>query len=544
MKSQMTIGKKFSMTAGLLLALMLALGIGALISINSLNRSVSTIVTDPLPGVYRVSRVDSLIFQLRGDVWKHIATSDSSQKTAIEANIRKIGEDVEKDLQDYEKTITTPEDRALFARLEPLFQRYLQTVENDVLPLSHAGKLAEAQAKYLETADPIHSELKPAVTALVELNRKNGDSDSDEAQHVASTGQTLIFVILLVAMASGSALVYFIVRGVNRALLRAALSLSEGAEHVASAAGQVSSGSQSLAQGSSEQAASLEETSASATEINSMALSNSGKSRTAANLVADSQEKFEATNLALRQMVTAMGEINASSEKISRIIKVIDEIAFQTNILALNAAVEAARAGEAGMGFAVVADEVRNLAQRCAQAAKDTAVLIEESIVKSNDGKTKVDLVAAGITSITEQSVQVKSLIDEISLSSQEQAKGIEQVTNAVIQMEQVTQATAANAEESAAAAQELTAQSDTLVAVVNDLNAIVSGSAGTTRSYRGSSGTKKKAPAKQPVAAPQRKPDSSASLAKLQSAVSVPAFEKRQSSADEFVMDSDFKEF
>ena len=134
--------------------------------------------------------------------------------------------------------------------------------------------------------------------------------------------------------------------------------------------------------------------------------------------------------------------------KIAKIIKVIDEIAFQTNILALNAAVEAARAGEAGMGFAVVADEVRSLAQRCAQAAKDTAALIEESILKSGDGKGKVDQVTTAIRTITADTTSVKTLVEEVSLASQEQARGIQQIGKAIVQMEQVTQSTAANAEE------------------------------------------------------------------------------------------------
>jgi methyl-accepting chemotaxis protein/methyl-accepting chemotaxis protein-1 (serine sensor receptor) len=175
-------------------------------------------------------------------------------------------------------------------------------------------------------------------------------------------------------------------------------------------------------------------------------------------------------------MVASMNEINASSEKISKIIRVIDEIAFQTNILALNAAVEAARAGEAGLGFAVVAEEVRNLAQRSAQAAKDTAELIEESITKSNDGKTKLDLVAVGVRSITESAAKVKALVHEVKLGSEEQASGIEQVAKAIMEMEKVTQTTAANAEESASASEELSAQSETLEGIVGQLECMVHG--------------------------------------------------------------------
>ncbi|MEP7366645.1 MAG: methyl-accepting chemotaxis protein, partial [Acidobacteriota bacterium] len=170
----------------------------------------------------------------------------------------------------------------------------------------------------------------------------------------------------------------------------------------------------------------------------------------------------------------AMSEINAQSGKISKIIKVIEEIAFQTNILALNAAVEAARAGEAGMGFAVVADEVRNLAQRSSQAAKDTSALIEESILKSHEGKVKVDLVTSAIRRITDDVERMNTLVAEVGKGSGEQSRGVEQVAHALTEMEQITQRTAADAEESAAAAEELNAQATAMRSIVAQLRAMV----------------------------------------------------------------------
>ena len=260
-----------------------------------------------------------------------------------------------------------------------------------------------------------------------------------------------------------------------------------------------------------------------------MTQSNANNSKDATKLMAKTDAQVIEANRQLKEMVSSMQDIGAASDKIAKIIKIIDEIAFQTNILALNAAVEAARAGEAGLGFAVVADEVRNLAQRCAQAAKDTAALIEESIVKSNDGKTKVDQVAVAIRAITEESAKVKTLVDEVSLGSQEQTRGIEQVAKALTQMEQVTQQSAANAEESAAAAEELTAQASTLMEVVRQLSAMVGRAEEEERSHHTS-------PAWQASSAhaPVRKA--------LASAPKAHALRPSDAKADSFPLEADFK--
>ena len=336
--------------------------------------------------------------------------------------------------------------------------------------------------------------LVPKVQAFASVADESLNRLKDEQRKILRDSQTragslrsqslLIAVVMSGVLLAIAILVALVVRGVNRTLAIAVGEIAEGAEQVAAAASQVSSSSQSLARESSEQSASIEVTASSSNAIHSLAHKSTEDSRAAAGLVSACQEKFVRTNQSLDRMVVAMGEIKTQSERISRIIKVIDEIAFQTNILALNASVEAARAGESGLGFAVVADEVRNLAQRCAQAAKDTAALIEESIAKSHDGKARVDQVAGAIRDISEDSSKVRTLVDEVNLGSQEQARGNEQIGKAIAQMADVTQRTAANAEESAAAAQNLNQQSAALKDIVARLAGMVGGGGGRDAPY------------------------------------------------------------
>jgi methyl-accepting chemotaxis protein len=245
------------------------------------------------------------------------------------------------------------------------------------------------------------------------------------------------------------------VRNLEEALERVAL----GSEQVAAAAEQISSGSQSLSQSSSESASSLEEISSSLQEVSSMTRQNAVNAKEAQKLSESAHSSALKGAESMNRLSNAINEIKKSSDATAKIIKTIDEIAFQTNLLALNAAVEAARAGDAGKGFAVVAEEVRNLAMRSADAAKNTAALIEESVSKSEGGVAINQEVILNLHEINNQIVKVTEMIAEIAVASEQQNKGIEQVNIAVDHMNQVTQATAANAEESASSAEELASQ-------------------------------------------------------------------------------------
>lgn len=298
-------------------------------------------------------------------------------------------------------------------------------------------------------------------------------AQEDAAVTYRKTVVSLLSIIGL-GLAMAVFLMWVITRGVTKPLKAAIEGLTMASDEVAAASGQVSSSSQSLAEGSADQAASVEETSSSLEEMSSMTRQNAGNAIEADRLVKEVTRIVGDSNASMEKLTISMKEISKASDETSKIIKTIDEIAFQTNLLALNAAVEAARAGEAGAGFAVVADEVRNLAMRAADAAKNTARLIEGTVKKITEGSDLVSKSNLSFQGVAKGVEKVSGLVSDISVASREQAQGIEQINKALTEMDKVVQSNAADAEESAGASEEMTAQAEQMKLIVQDLVKLV----------------------------------------------------------------------
>jgi methyl-accepting chemotaxis protein len=342
------------------------------------------------------------------------------------------------------------------------------------------GEIFAAMNKQLmEKCLPRQAESLALMDQLVALSREEAGQTLVRAESNASRTKFLAGVGMVAGFGLALLLGTFLSLSITRPINRIIGELNEGADQVSSASSQVSSASQILAQGNSEQAASLEETSSSLEEMASMTRQNAGNASEANALMQETGRVVKEADSHMQNLTTSMQEISQASDDTAKIIKTIDEIAFQTNLLALNAAVEAARAGEAGAGFAVVADEVRNLAMRAAEAAKNTAQLIEGTVEKVKSGTELVAKTDEAFAQVTASAGKVQNLVAEIDATSREQAQGAEQISKAVAEMDRVVQQNAANAEESASAAEELFAQANQMKGVVGGLVKLVAGSNG-----------------------------------------------------------------
>ncbi|RPH49325.1 MAG: hypothetical protein EHM85_14235, partial [Desulfobacteraceae bacterium] len=357
-------------------------------------------------------------------------------------DIAKAREEYEKAWKTYESLPHTPEEAGIWKEFVPAWaawreenSKFLESCKKLDSLTEDAGRYALELEKVSDMAFGSLLEKQHTATALldklVQMNRDAAANTARKAEAAANFMKVFALIAMLTGVGLAMALGFLITRSTVGPIRRIISGLTEGAGQVASASGQVSSASQSLAEGASEQAASIEETSSSLEEMSSMTKQNADNATQADNLMKESKQMVATANDSMGSLTESMKEISVASEETAKIIKTIDEIAFQTNLLALNAAVEAARAGEAGAGFAVVADEVRNLAMRAADAAKNTANLIEGTVKKVKDGSALVARTNEAFGEVAASATKVAQLVSEIAAASNEQSQGIDQVNKA-----------------------------------------------------------------------------------------------------------------
>jgi methyl-accepting chemotaxis protein len=514
----------------LLVAIVIIATIGW-IYIHTMSQNTNTIGLNYAPSLNHLRQMQTHLAQMNGGesaiLYINLSDTEFNQRAQ---NIDEARTNLEKQFTDYQPLVDEGWERddnlvkiiaakdAYFAahlaymEMERNFRRELTRiraeqhqgaeVDNRFVVSRNPGltKLQESAAHQTLVVEPgLTSALTKALDDAADYNQKMLDKNTAEAVHAGESARTIMASISLGALVIGITVAIFLIRNINGLLNRLIANLSSSSEQVASAAGQVSQSSQRMASGASEQAASLEETTASLQELSASTRQNADNARQAdalaqeANRTAQSGEN-EANRIAnevaahLANLTQAVADIKKSTEQTQQVVETIDEIAFQTNLLALNAAVEAARAGEAGMGFAVVADEVRNLAQRSTEEVKNTSELMKQAKISTE----RVLEVTATVEGYLKQAVgeamvgsfkqvvgateKVTHLMAEVSVASDEQAKGVEQINSAITEMDRVTQENAASAEQSAAASEELNAQADEMLHSVVDLRRAVSG--------------------------------------------------------------------
>jgi len=473
--SGVTLRTKFLGAFAALLLMIVALAFTSMRATSSLNAALDGAVHRMSKRADTTSQLVESLVEISGRQQALLLHSILSDAAGVDQNRRAVSEAerrIDGLFTELTPLIDSPTDRQLVQDLQTKAVA-VRPMSDEVMQLIQKQQMTDALKLVSEKLLPAYEDLQRNARDFLANQREKMNSENASVFTSASSARVLAYIFVCLTFFC-SIIIIVVVRQMNSALGGMGSQVSEGAQQVARAAVQMGSISQSLAQGASEQAVSLEQTSASAEQVNSMVQRNAKSSREAAEHTNDSNHLLTEANQKLEQMLVSMRDISSSSEKISKIIRVIDEIAFQTNILSLNAAVEAARAGEAGMGFAVVADEVRNLAQRCSQAAKDTSGLIEESIQHSKVGKVRLDEVALAMRQVTSSAVQVQRLSNEVNAGSEEQARAIEQISKAILQIQHVTQQTAASAEEGASAGSQMSAEADHLQSAVHRMRAML----------------------------------------------------------------------
>jgi methyl-accepting chemotaxis protein len=475
MKTRMALGKELVASFGALLAVTILLCGFAMVTFGDFQDSLKTQVTTSAQKADLIGQVTTSLAEMHGQ--QQLLISDASadanstreRKEALESASAKLNSQ----LTALEPLMRGPQEKRMFQLIQNDNRAWTANHRDLTQRCADCHSAAVAGSSGRDTK---RGQLDEAVTRLAQLQRASLASASTETSTRMTRSRWILMghELLCLLVAFG---ILRVIRRSTKSMRKTAGMLSEGAKEAAVAASQVKHISAPLAQSTALQASAVATTSATAAELASMTQQNADNSSHSAELMRGVEQAVQSANLTLRSLQTSMDEIGASSDKISGIIKVIDGIAFQTNILALNAAVEAARAGDSGLGFAVVAQEVRSLAVRSAQAAHDTGALIEESVVRSSEARARLEEVIRSIQGVTVRSGEVKALVDGVSTASHEQAKGIEEIATAVHQMEHHVDDLSHHVEELVAAGDRMATQTTNMQNVSDRLYTLVDGS-------------------------------------------------------------------
>ena len=507
------IGTRLALGFCMVLALLVGVALVGAHGIGNVNDRVSLFASDTLPSLKTVAAMRGTVDSVRRLESQHLLVDTAEEMDSLEKRIATRHSELGKQLQDYEKLLSDPQDKQRWQQVASTAAVYAAEWEK-LRPLSRQtvadpASAAAARKVLFGTSSTAFKGVSEALSKLWEYNEQHGTQAAQESQATYKSALLILALLAGTAVLLGLGAAWWVSRSITRplavavkvaqtvaagdltsrvvvdskdetgelltalmamndSLARVVGQVRQSSDCIATGSSEIATGNADLSQRTEEQASNLQQTAASMEQLTSTVRQNADTARQANQLASSASQAAEQGSAVVHQVVGTMEQITASSNKIADIIGVIDSIAFQTNILALNAAVEAARAGEQGRGFAVVASEVRSLAQRSASAAKEIKTLISESVEKVQAGSRYASDAGKAMDGIVGQVRRVTDLIAEITAASTEQTQGISQVGDAVNQLDQVTQQNAALVEESAAAADSLKQQAARLTKVVS----------------------------------------------------------------------------